>query len=276
MPLHRRLLLKSLLAAPTLSALEESGASIAIRLSDRAVLHVDNPAFAAGVILPPASTIKPFVLLALIDAGKLKQDELFHCSGRLRIDDHEMNCVHPPTPVPMNAARTLAYSCNSAIAHFALRFAADELPQALIRFGFTSPSGIGKSPEAVGTVRRGTVGSTCQLQALGEEGIAITPLELLIAYVRLAAQLKNPRYSAILEGLEGAVEFGTAQAAQTKNAKVAGKTGSITLRSGSPAAWFAGFAPSRNPTIAVVVLTAGHSGGADAAPIASRLLASFL
>jgi cell division protein FtsI/penicillin-binding protein 2 len=110
------------------------------------------------------------------------------------------------------------------------------------------------------------------LQALGEEGIRVTPLELLLAYSRLSAR----NCAAVLEGLEGAVEFGTAQAAQVQGVRVAGKTGSIVLASGSPAAWFAGFAPSRNPTLAVVVLTPGHSGGVDAAPLAASLLKRYL
>ncbi len=273
--IRRRDLIISSIVAPIVLADSQTGTSLVLRIADRKLLQIDNPDFAAQALLPPASTIKPFVIFALLAAGKLKSDELFACPRRLQINGHELNCIHPPTPIPMNPARAIAYSCNGALAHFALRFAPDELPQALLRFGFASPSGLSKLQEASGSLKRGTVGPACQLQALGEEGIAITPLELLIGYVRLAEQLKNPKFSAIREGLEGAVQFGTAQAAAVPGASVAGKTGSIVLRSGSPAAWFAGFEPSRDPKLAVVVLTAGRSGGSDAAPIAASLFKRY-
>jgi cell division protein FtsI/penicillin-binding protein 2 len=172
----------------------------------------------------------------------------------------------------MNATRALAYSCNGAVAHFALRFGLDELPQALIRYGLTSLSGLLKMPEAAGRVARNTIGPSCQLQALGEEGIAVTPLELLLAYVRLYPRMNE----AVRAGLEGSVEYGTSQAAKVRDVKVAGKTGSVVLLSGAPAAWFIGFAPSREPKLTVLVLTPGHSGGLDAAPIAARLFRRYL
>jgi cell division protein FtsI/penicillin-binding protein 2 len=266
MGITRRTILKTVLLMPTMT----TGTAIVMRLKDRQILHIENPAFAAHALLPPASTIKPLAILALLQSGKLHQDDEFPCPRHLQINGHLLNCVHPQIPVPMNPARAIAYSCNGAVAHYAQRFAADEFPQSLIRFGFTSQTRILKDDEATGIVARNTIGPACQLQSLGEEGIAITPCELLLAYARLSTQ------PAILEGLEGAVEYGTAQAAQIPGIKVAGKTGSIILRSGSPAAWFAGFAPSRNPKLAVLVLTAGHSGGADAAPIAADLLKHYL
>ena len=272
----RRSVLRCLLGSPALATQTETHTILVMRLSDRKLLHVENSEFAAGAVLPPASTIKPFALLALLETGNLRAEDQFLCSRHLTLNGHSLNCIHPQTSVPMNPARALAYSCNGAVAHFAARFAADELPQSLIRFGFTSQSGLLPGSEASGTVRRNTIGPACELQALGEEGIAVTPVELLLAYARLARRLQDPRYSPIRDGLEGAVEFGTAQAAKIPRINVAGKTGSIVLRSGSPGAWFAGFAPSRSPQLAVVVFTPGRSGGGDAAPIAGELLKNYV
>jgi cell division protein FtsI/penicillin-binding protein 2 len=72
----------------------------------------------------------------------------------------------------------------------------------------------------------------------------------------------------ILAGMEGAVEFGTAQLARVSSAKMAGKTGSVP----GPHAWFAGFLPSRSPELVVTVLASGSSGGSDAAPVAARIV----
>jgi cell division protein FtsI/penicillin-binding protein 2 len=268
----RRHFLHSLIAARGLASETATGAAVVLRLKDRRVLHIENSDFAARAVLPPASTIKTFTLSALFEAGKLHASDEFVCSRHLQIDGHSLNCVHPPTSLPMNATRALAYSCNGAVAHFALRFGADELPRALIRYGLTSQTALLKWPEATGRVRRNTIGASCQLQALGEEGIAVTPLELLLAYARLSAHMT----ASIRAGLEGSVAYGTSQAAQLHDVQVAGKTGSIILDNGAPAAWFAGFAPSRAPKLAVLVLTPGYSGGLNAAPIAARLLKRYL
>ena len=100
----------------------------------------------------------------------------------------------------------------------------------------------------------------------------ITPAELALGYRRLALNSGRRGMEAILAGLEDAVEFGTAQRAKVAGVTVAGKTGSIHSADGAAIAWFAGFAPSRQPAVAVAVMLQGRSGGADAAPIAARIL----
>jgi cell division protein FtsI/penicillin-binding protein 2 len=112
------------------------------------------------------------------------------------------------------------------------------------------------------------------LQALGEFGLRITPAELAMAYRRLAVNVAE--MEAIRRGLEGAVEYGTAQRAAVVGVTVAGKTGSTRTADGKPVAWFAGFAPSRAPKIVVTVMLQGNSGGADAAPLGGRILQAFL
>jgi cell division protein FtsI/penicillin-binding protein 2 len=114
-----------------------------------------------------------------------------------------------------------------------------------------------------------------RLQALGEDGVSITVAELAAAYRLLALKINRPEMQPILAGLEGAVEFGTAQNASVKGVKIAGKTGSVLTAAGEPIAWFAGFMPSRNPEVVVAVMLPGRSGGADAAPVAGRILAAY-
>jgi len=172
----------------------------------------------------------------------------------------------------MDVPRTVAYSCNCAVAHFAQRFRPGELPQALERDGLSSQTGLLPGEEAVGFIRDGLTGPACLLQALGEEGVQVTALELLTAYRRLANRVREAVMAPVLAGLEGAVEFGTAQAARLEKVRVAGKTGSVRTLAGGHGAWFAGFAPSRSPEVVVTVFVAGLSGGADAAPIAGQLL----
>jgi cell division protein FtsI/penicillin-binding protein 2 len=201
--------------------------------------------------------MKPLSLLALLEAGKVTAKEGYVCPRKLTIAGRDFTCVHPNVPLAMNVSRAIAYSCNCAVAHFAQRFGPDELAATLVRAGFTS-------------VRRNLSSQASELQALGEDGMNVTALELLSVYRRLALRVKEARLAPIIEGLEGAVDFGSAQGAQIEDVRVAGKTGSAF-----PWAWFVGFAPSRNPVVTVVALVEGRSGGADAAPVAGEMLRKF-
>jgi cell division protein FtsI/penicillin-binding protein 2 len=115
-----------------------------------------------------------------------------------------------------------------------------------------------------------------RLQAIGEGGVLVTAAEMALAYRRLATSAPE----VIRAGLESAVEFGTAQRARVSGTAVAGKTGSVRTQDGAMYAWFCGFAPARfadepKPRAATVVVTVvleGRSGGADAAPVAARIL----
>src|SRR5687768_1743802 len=100
-------------------------------------------------------------------------------------------------------------------------------------------------------------------------------MELATAYRSLALNVERPEMQTIVAGLEGAVEYGTAQHAAQRVVKVAGKTGSVRSNEGDSIAWFAGFLPSRAPEAAIAVMLRGRSGGADAAPVAGRILEAW-
>jgi cell division protein FtsI/penicillin-binding protein 2 len=236
-----------------------AGTALLMRVADQRLLVAHGPETARQWFVQPGSTIKPLTLLALLEADKLKKSDGYLCPGKLFLNGHSLNCSHPRVALAMNVSRAIAYSCNCAVAHFAERFDPDELPRFLTRFGFSS-------------VRSG---APRELQALGEEGVRVTAMELLAAYRRLANRSTEPGIAPIIEGLEGAIEFGTAQGARLDQIQVAGKTGSVQTEQGIRAAWFAGFAPSRAPEVAVTVLVQGQSGGADAAPVAGRILRNY-
>jgi penicillin-binding protein 2 len=252
-----------------------SGTALLLRLRDRHLSVADGPSIAQRMIFPPGSTVKPFSLLALLESGRLSPNEEYICPGRLTIAGRSFNCSHLPSPLPMNVSRAIAYSCNCTVAHFAERFGSGDLSQSLQRNGLASLTGLLPGAEASGFVTHGLTGPASVLQALGEEGVQVTALGILGAYRRLANRVGEKIVSPILEGLEGAVEFGTAQTARLDGVRVAGKTGSIQTAHNGRGAWFAGFAPSRSPEVVVTVFVAGWSGGADAAPIAGRLLKRY-
>jgi peptidoglycan glycosyltransferase len=224
---------------------------------------------------PPGSTLKPFVLSALIKTGKLRADASFPCPIRLRIGTHVLDCSHPPLATPMRIDTAIAYSCNCFVAHAAERFGPGELARELESAGFASRTGLTGGDEAAGRIQPAMRADAQRLQALGEDGVLITVAELAAAYRLLAIKIGLPEMQPILAGLEGAVEFGNAQHARVAGVQVAGKTGSVLTAAGEPIAWFAGFLPSRAPEVVVAVMQPGRSGGADAAPIAGRILAEY-
>ncbi len=232
------------------------GSAVALDVRTGAMLSSHRLDVARTLLAPPGSTVKPFTLLALVQAGKLRTSEAFPCSGQLKIASRSFACSHPQTATPIDLSTAIAYSCNEYVARVAARFDPGELASAMARLGL------------MGRIERSAGIEANQLQALGEDHISISVSQLAAGYRRLAMVGVSP----ILGGMEGAVEFGTAQRAKIDGVTVAGKTGSAAGKF----AWFAGFAPSRAPRVAVAVMVQGHAGGADAAPIAGKILAAHL
>lgn len=201
----------------------------------------------------PGSAIKPFTLVAMIEAGIDVRKELA-CRRTLRLGSHGLNCSHPMAASRLDGAHAIGYSCNSYFSTQALGLKAVDLQRTLLAFGFRA----GRAASAPDR----------QLQALGEELVAVTPEELAEAYRRLAKRRGEARLAPVFEGLAQAVDVGTAQAA---GAEFLGKTGTTSpAMGGSPQAWFAGIAPRRNPTHVLVVFVRTGRGGADAAPAAAK------
>jgi cell division protein FtsI/penicillin-binding protein 2 len=244
---------------------------VLVDVSSRRLIATGGSTLASRSLQPPGSTLKPFVLAVLIESGRLKPAELFHCPGRLRIRDRLFDCVHPVMGAPLNVVAALAYSCNCFVAHAAERFQPGELGRELQRLGLASSTGLFGRDEAAGLIRPAIDIDAQRIQALGEDSVEVTAAELALAYRLLALKINQPGMRTILAGLEGAVEFGTAQNASISGVRVAGKTGSALTAAGEPVAWFAGFLPSSAPKIALAVMLPGRSGGADAAPVARRI-----
>ena len=254
-------------AAPAMS--RSTVSAVVVEVAKRRLIRAQG--VPAAQLAPPGSTLKPFVLAALLRARKIGAGDSFFCPGNLTIGGRSFACSHPPLPGAVSVPEALAYSCNCFVAHFAERFAPGELAGHLERAGLAARTGWFGDAEVSGRIRAAHGREAIQLQALGEDGVLVTAAGLAAAYRMLAASAPQP----ILEGLEGAVEFGTAQRARVKGFQVAGKTGSVRNTEGARIAWFAGFAPSRAPRVVVAVATQGRSGGADAAPVAGRILEAY-
>jgi cell division protein FtsI/penicillin-binding protein 2 len=223
----------------------------------------------------PGSAIKPFTLMALLQSGKLQEHSALVCRRHVTIAGHNLDCTHPQTQQPLDPADALAYSCNSYFTTVALRLTPEQLYDAFVNDGFTSAAHAG----AAGWVEHAQSPAQLQLQAIGEWGIKITPLELAYGYERIAAlQPKHDlKLAPVFAGLEDSVAFGMGHAAQPETPiKVAGKTGTAPAEEGPwTHAWFAGYAPADRPEIVVVVFLEKGHGGSEAAAVARAIFAAY-
>ena len=236
------------------------GASVLVDRRTRRLIAAHAPLLAGGAAAPPGSTLKPLVLNALLERGLLRDDDRFPCPGDLRLAGRSFACSHPRLGVPLTVRTAIAYSCNCFAAHYAARFRAGELTAEMEQWGLSSRTNWFGEGEGAGRVWN----AATALQALGEDGVMATPASLALAYCRLASRAAP----AVLAGMADAVTFGTAQRAQVKGLNVAGKTGTVRTPEGVHLAWFAGFTDGA----VVTVMLQGRSGGADAAPVAGRIL----
>jgi cell division protein FtsI/penicillin-binding protein 2 len=250
------------------------GALVVVDVSSGAILASSNLQTAAHVLARPGSTVKPFVLMALLESGKVIPEERLICKRPLLIGGTRMDCTHSTNVTQLNADDAIAYSCNSYFAQVAPRLSENELVQVFRRAGVESPSGL-ETGEAVGHIAKPTKRSELQLEALGDVGIEVTPLELLEAYRKLALRKLGSQTSPVFDGLEHSVEYGMAHAVNVDGMKIAGKTGTASsARSPRTHGFFVGYAPAERPEIAVVVFLE-RGRGMDAAALAQPIFAEF-
>ena len=253
------------------------GAFIVVDVTTRTVLAAHGMDLASSHLEAPGSTLKPFLLMALLEAGKLDPNQQLICHKPLKIGSAQLDCTHPAEVAQLDAAEAIAYSCNSYVAQIASRLNGAELVELLRRAGFDTPSGL-VPEEARGRIATPSSLEELQLEALGYRGIAVTPLELLEAYRKLALRKRQNELGVnapVFEGMEDSVAFGMAHAASVNGMHVAGKTGTSVARNTQQThGFFVGYAPAEKPRIAVVVFLA-QGRGLDAAAVAQPVFSAF-
>ena len=207
---------------------------------------------------------------------------------------------------------SFAHSCNSVFAPLGVRVGAARLVDMAERFGFNRPSRLPDEPPssmpaapeigdalALGSTAIGQgrlLATTSQMASVASTiatGGRRAPPALLAARREPARRVLQPGVARVVgRYMAEVVKTGTGTAASIPGVQVAGKTGTAELRrtTEEPAigeavvddptdtdAWFAAFAPRRDPRIAVaVLLVGGGTGGSTAAPAARVLLQAGL
>jgi cell division protein FtsI/penicillin-binding protein 2 len=253
------------------------GTFVVAEVSSGKILASNNLRLAATTLQTPGSTLKPFVLMTLLDLHRVDPAQKLLCKHKLQIGSERLDCTHPISISELNADDAIAYSCNSYFAQVSIRLSGAELVQAFRRAGFDSPSSLVDN-DATGNIRTPSSPDQIQLAALGDQGIEVTPLELLAAYRKLALRKRNGdigKYTPIFDGLQHSVGYGMARAGRVDDMKVAGKTGTAASRNNPRThGFFVGYAPAEKPEIAVVVFVQ-QGRGLDAAGLAQIVFKEY-
>lgn len=254
------------------------GAAVVIEVATGRIVAAYHPEVAARRLALPGSSIKTFTLLALLQANKVSEQTTVMCKRGLVVGGHNLDCTHPDMKQPFDPTTALAYSCNTYFATVATRLTPEELRSSLLKYGFGAPSELAQN-EVTGSIALAHTQAELQMQAIGEWGLQVTPLELLRAYQKLAQRAQNhdAKLDPVFFGLEGSVSYGMGHLARPDVAmKVAGKTGTSLVEEGSwRHGWFAGYAPADKPEIALVVFLEKGNGPIDASGVAREIFRAY-
>jgi cell division protein FtsI/penicillin-binding protein 2 len=287
------------------------GGIAAVRPRNGEVLALAGVAFSAPQ--PPGSVFKIITLSGALEARVVKRHERFPVQTAATLEGVELQNANGES-CGGTLVEAFAHSCNSVFAPLGAKLGARRLVEAAERFGFNEEpvlTGAARStipaPEEIGDDL--AVGST----AIGQGKVLTTPLQMALVAATIGEEGRRPRPT-LLKGsgtdatqvlrpsvarfvgrsMRAVVTGGTGVGAAIPGVSVAGKTGTAELRSTvsqdpvpdpaqtpDPAdstdtdAWFAAYAPTRHPRIAVGVLfIAQGAGGETAAPAARQVIES--
>lgn len=230
---------------------------------------------AAQVLWRPGSTVKPFLLERLLDAGLVSATSEYRCQGKLRVENRVLDCAHASQPMPLLPAEALALSCNEYFIHYAARLPVGAFARTLAEAGVGDRQPFGRDCAPAGVEIPSDMDSHL-LQCVGESHVFTSPLALLAAFAQLLSRMRDRPETAsarvLGEGMRECVNQGTGVGARVPSLDVAGKTGTGGARARTHLnGWFLSYAPSAAPRYAMVTFVEHGSGGGDAAPLAAAV-----
>ena len=216
-------------------------------------------------VATPGSVLKPLVLMTALRSGAVREHEAIACRGTLVVAGHNLACSHPRDVTVLDGRQALAESCNTYFATVAKRMPSATLVDGLRAFGILP-------------TREPRDGDERALVALGLQGVAVSPMQLALAFRKLALEMNaSPGGPAkvVRDGMVQSVQTGMANAARTEGVMLGGKTGTVDGPGGRSHGWFAGvvFAGmGAGAADRVIVVYVPNGNGADAAAIARSVL----
>lgn len=245
----------------------------------------------------PGSTFKIITSAAAIENDM--DDMVYEDTGKIEIDGMSISNFGKTAHGTLDFKRAFKLSANTYFAKLGTLLGTETLREQAEAFGFNKDVDfdldVSKSAFPSGKM---TDMDNAQL-AIGQLNITATPLQMLMTASAIANDgvikqpylVKNSKSgssnravsvyvaSRIEDMMIETAKSGTAASAAISGVTVAGKTGTAENETeGKDHAWFVGYAPAENPTIAVAVILEynGGSGGSVAAPVAKKVMEAWL
>jgi beta-lactamase regulating signal transducer with metallopeptidase domain/beta-lactamase class D len=237
-------------------------------------------------IFNPASTIKPFIAAAAINAGVASESTIYDCHESYKIDGKRF-ANNDAKIGNLSIADAMANSVNTCMIKLAQETGSAKTRQILSRFGFDMNAAWDNNNSDALNLANAAMGSS----------IPVTLKTLTNAFTILAnkGHFVHPNSGSVISEetansvthlLEKAVSDGTGKRAAMANIVVAGKTGTLSNDTHtSTLALFAGYAPSHFPRyVSIVVIENAQvndslskaNGGNTAAPVFRKTLEKSL
>lgn len=257
-------------------------------------------------LYPPGSTFKIVTALEYIRENPSGyRDYGFDCNGRYRNGDYTIKCYHETAHGNQDLVRSFANSCNGAFSSLGLLLDLNGLKNTAEQLLYNKelPVSIAYNQSSYSLADGADVWQILQT-SIGQGQTQVTPLHnmMITAAIANGGTLMRPylidhvenaggdvikkfmpqsygslmtagESDALTELMTAVVTEGTGSALRGASYTAAGKTGSAEFDSEKEThAWFTGFAPAKQPKVAVcVIVEEGGSGGQTAAPIARTL-----
>jgi penicillin-binding protein 2 len=271
-------------------------------------------------LYPTGSTFKPIVAEAALAAGLITPSTYLPCTGSFTVGGFVFHNVEAGINESMRLKQALSASCDTWFYRLGEKFyfrqartGSLDMQHWANLLGLGRPSGLDVPGESTGVVPTPAWVKRIYKQpwyegysinlSIGQGYLAVTPLQLAIAYAALAnggtvvtphvaasfggktlafqpqRHVKLRNVWAIRDALYSAAHdsFGTsASVFGTFPIPVAGKTGTAETGHGSDHSWYASWAPAGRPRIVVVVLIEhGGFGAQAAAPAAKEIYSAY-
>jgi peptidoglycan glycosyltransferase len=272
--------------------------------------NLDSPLLNRGImgLYTPGSVFKVITATAALEEDVAFKK--FRCEGSMTINGYVLRDYKGTAHGEIDLEKALVKSCNLAFSQMGLQLGRTKLNNVSERYMFnkTIPFDL-TTKNSVFPENKISTRPDLAVSAIGQGKILVTPLNMAMVAAAIANDglimrpflvkevltpqgrtvkgsntqvLSKATSETVAHQLQDmmvkVVKEGTGRNARIRNVEVAGKTGTAENETKKTHAWFIGFAPVENPKVAIAVVleSAGKTGGESAAPIARDIMIKAL